>query len=100
MDITQNYTLFSSSVPSVDCNISHNCFSNIENIAREMVVRKESYLERSFGFLIIGIIGILANLFTILILGSSAKIRQKNCQYSYNSSKFCRFFSINCFRLV
>ena len=38
---------------------------------------KETYLERSFGFLIIGIIGILANAFVIIILGTSVKIRRK-----------------------
>ena len=37
----------------------------------------EAYWKRSLGFLIIGIIGILANAFVIVILGSSAKIRQK-----------------------
>ena len=37
----------------------------------------ESYWERSLGFLIIGIIGILANSFVIMILGSSVKIRMK-----------------------
>ena len=37
----------------------------------------ESYLERSLGFIVIGIIGVVANAFVILILGSSAKIRQK-----------------------
>ena len=37
----------------------------------------EAYWKRSVGFLIIGIIGILANAFVIVILGSSAKIRQK-----------------------
>ena len=37
----------------------------------------ETYLERSLGFLIIGIIGVVANTFVILILDSSAKIRQK-----------------------
>ena len=37
----------------------------------------ESYWEKSLGFLIIGIIGILANGFVIIILGSSVKIRQK-----------------------
>ena len=36
----------------------------------------ETYLERSLGFLIIGIIGVLANAFVILFLGSSAKITQ------------------------
>ena len=38
---------------------------------------EETYWQRSLGFLIIGIIGILANAFVIVILGSSAKIRQK-----------------------
>ena len=38
---------------------------------------KETYLERSLGFLVIGIIGVVANLFVILILGTSAKIRRK-----------------------
>ena len=37
----------------------------------------ENYLERALGFLVIGIIGVVSNLFVILILGSSAKIRQK-----------------------
>ena len=39
--------------------------------------RGESYFERSLGFLVIGIIGTVANLFVILILGSSLQIRQK-----------------------
>ena len=73
-----NYTLLSNSVTKLCCNISHHCFSNIENITSDNIVeRKETYFERSFGFPMIGIIGILANLFTILILGSSAKLRQK-----------------------
>ena len=38
---------------------------------------KETYWERSLGFLIIGIIGILANAFVAIILGSSVKLRQK-----------------------
>ena len=38
---------------------------------------KETYLERSLGFLIVGSIGILSNLVAIFVLGSSAKIRQK-----------------------
>ena len=37
----------------------------------------ETYWERSLGFLIIGIIGILANAFVVIILGTSVKIRQK-----------------------
>ena len=38
---------------------------------------KETYLERSLGFWIIGGIGIISNLFTIFVLASSARIRQK-----------------------
>ena len=37
----------------------------------------ENYLERSLGFLVVGIIGVVSNGFAIFILGSSAKIRQK-----------------------
>ena len=37
----------------------------------------ETYWERSLGFLVIGIIGILANAFVVVILGSSAEIRRK-----------------------
>ena len=36
-----------------------------------------TYLERALGFLIIGVIGIIANLFVTIILGSSAKLRHK-----------------------
>ena len=36
-----------------------------------------SYLERALGFLVIGIIGVVANAFVILILGSSERIRRK-----------------------
>ena len=43
----------------------------------KLVENEETYLERSLGFLIIGIIGVVANAFVILILGSSTKIRQK-----------------------
>ena len=38
---------------------------------------KETYLQRSLGFLIIGGVGIISNVFAISILASSAKIRQK-----------------------
>ena len=38
---------------------------------------EETYWQRSLRFLIIGIIGILANGFLIIILGTSVKIRQK-----------------------
>ena len=38
---------------------------------------EETYWQRSLGFLIIGMIGILANGFVIIILGTSVKIRRK-----------------------
>ena len=44
---------------------------------RHQVEDKETYLERGLGFLIIGGIGIISNLFAIFILISSAKIRKK-----------------------
>ena len=68
----------SNGVNTTICNISYpnlpDCtyFNSTNNVDRT-----ETYLERSLGFLIIGIIGIVANLFVILVLGSSAKIRQK-----------------------
>ena len=43
----------------------------------ETIGSKATYLERALGFLVIGIIGVVANSFVILILGSSAKIRRK-----------------------
>ena len=44
---------------------------------RHQVEDKETYLERALGFLIIGGIGIISNLFVIFVLASSAKIRKK-----------------------
>ena len=55
------------------CNTS---FCEISNETKP-VENGETYLERASGFLIIGIIGVVANTFVIIILGSSAKIRQK-----------------------
>ena len=55
------------------CNIS---FCEISNETK-LLENGETYLERALGFLIIGIIGVVANTFVILVLGSSAKIRQK-----------------------
>ena len=37
----------------------------------------QTYLERSLGFLVIGVIGVFTNLFVIIVLGSSTKLRQK-----------------------
>ena len=42
-----------------------------------LIGNKETYLERSLGFLIVESIGILSNLVAICVLGSSAKIRRK-----------------------
>ena len=55
------------------CNISF-CKTSDET---KLFENGETYLERSLGFLIIGIIGVVSNTFVIMILGSSAKIRQK-----------------------
>ena len=43
----------------------------------DMIENRETYLERSLAFLIVGFTGILSNLITIYVLGSSAKIRRK-----------------------
>ena len=42
--------------------------------ATDLIEDKETYLERSLGFLIVGFTGILSNLVTIYVLGSSVKI--------------------------
>ena len=55
--------------------ISQNETCNTTDVA--LIGNKETYLERSLGFLIVGSIGILSNLVAIFVLGSSAKIRQK-----------------------
>ena len=51
--------------------------SELCNTTELALKNKETYLERSLGFLIVGIFGILSNLVAIFVLGSSAKIRQK-----------------------
>ena len=45
--------------------------------ATDLFEDKETYLQRSLAFLIVGFTGILSNLVTIYVLGSSVKIRQK-----------------------
>ena len=62
-----------------NCNVSFckKSSQNDTNHTIETTRNKETYLERSLGFLVIGIIGVTANSFVILVLGSSAKIRQK-----------------------
>ena len=52
-------------------------FENYTIQTSEEIGSNETYIERSIGFLIIGAIGIVANAFVIVILGSSAKIRKK-----------------------
>ena len=61
------------------CNLSLCSISNVTNIVptAEITASKETYLERSLGYVVIGIIGVVANVFVILILGSSSIIRQK-----------------------
>ena len=64
------------------CNIGENisqCWMKNASIqtALDVSINGETYWERSLAFLIIGIIGILANAFVIIILCSSVKIRQK-----------------------
>ena len=44
---------------------------------KQVLSPQETYLQRSLGFLIIGGIGIISNVFAISILSSSIKIRQK-----------------------
>ena len=65
-----NTTICNISSPNLpDCILYFNNTNNVD--------RTENYLERSLGFFIIGIIGVVANLFVIFVLGSSAKLRQK-----------------------
>ena len=52
-------------------------YCNSTNVTHDSENSNVTYLERSLGFLIIGIIGIFSNLFAILILSSSPKIRRK-----------------------
>ena len=86
---------------SMNVSIDNNCsVSFYERFAEnntlhiiETTEKKETYLERALGFLIIDV---AANLFVILILGISAIIRQKLVNTN-NSSEFCRFINLNCF---
>ena len=67
-----------SSYPSTECDFNECEIIFDENSTGIMIpVKKQTYLERSLGFLIIGIIGVLSNLFVIIVLSSSVKIRQK-----------------------
>ena len=63
------------------CSAKNNISQCLMNSSTQNVsitsVNKETYWERYLGFLIIGIIGILANVVVIIILGTSVKIRRK-----------------------
>ena len=64
-------------VCDIEKNISECFMINTSTDSGSASNNKETYWERSLGFLIIGIIGILANAFVVIILGSSVKLRQK-----------------------
>ena len=61
--ISQLDQLFGTTVTEVE--VSNNTYQ---------VEDKETYLERTLGFLIIGGIGIISNLFAMFVLGSSARL--------------------------
>ena len=85
MQNTRNISLEQFILESMNVSIDTNCsVSFCEIFGRnntphimETTDKKATYLERALGFLVIGIIGVVSNSFVILILGSSAKIRQK-----------------------
>ena len=53
-------------------------YHNITNSTEMMIaMNKQSYVETYLGYVLIGIIGFLSNLFVIIILCSSIKLRQK-----------------------
>ena len=66
-------------VKTIPCNESLWKFYPHNEVCNKTAVieDKETYLERSLAFLIVGFTGILSNIVTIYVLGSSAKIRQK-----------------------
>ena len=82
MDLTTSAVSLTPTNNHIPCNGRDNlskCLTNNSSIHNISINsgNRETYLERSFGFLIIGVIGILANAFVILILGTSVKIRRK-----------------------
>ena len=82
MDQTTSAVSLTLNNKHIPCNARENmseCLMNSSSMHNVSInfSNEETYLERSFGFLIIGVIGILANAFVIIILGSSVKIRQK-----------------------
>ena len=73
--------------------------SEISNLSEtEQVEDNDTYLERSLGFLIIGSLGIVSNVFAILVLSSSAKIRKKVMNTLLIHQSFVDLFS--CIALV
>ena len=72
-------TPFTNTTSNIFCNTSfcETSNSNHTTSGTKTIINVETYLERSLGFLLIGGIGVVANAFVILILGSSVKIRRK-----------------------
>ena len=65
---------------TLDTNCGSSCVRFSQNNTLHTIrisEKKETYLERALGFLVIGTIGVVTNAFVILILGSSTKVRQK-----------------------
>ena len=74
---TENFDpLIDTREKNIQCNESlWNLFPNNEVCnGTDQIEDKETYLQRSLGFLIVGFTGILSNLITIYVLGISAKI--------------------------
>ena len=77
---THRFTLeIMNQTTDINCNVSFCEKPNESNTSHAIlkIWKKETYLERALGFLIIGIVGMVANALVILILGSSVTIRQK-----------------------
>ena len=52
-------------------------YRNETSNTTELTPDKQTYIQRSLGFIIVGCIGIISNLFAIFVLGSSGKLRKK-----------------------
>ena len=79
LSLEDMHVQFKNDMNETFCNISLCDTSNGSNAVprNKYVGNEENYLERSLGFLVVGIIGVVANVFAIFILGSSVKIRRK-----------------------
>ena len=80
MDQTNDSRPYSSDNMYIICRVKNNFSQCLMNYSTQNVSitsgNKETYWERPLGFLIIGIIGILANVVVIIILGSSVKLEE------------------------